>query len=98
MDKTKWHCMLVTVLACLGSVTIGRSQVVPYPPQVVANVALIGQGNAISPTTLIPFKTNLYRVSMYYEMVATTADCGSSMTVAFQWTDDTRHAHNKQIS
>lgn len=72
-------------------------QALQYPPQVVANVALTGQGNAIPATTLMTFKTNLYRVNMYFEMVTTTADCGSSIAPTFQWVDDAHRSRSKQI-
>lgn len=69
----------------------------PYPPKIVASVALTRQGGAIPPTTLVTFTANLYRVNAYYEMVATTPDCGSSVSPTFQWTDDSLHSRSQSM-
>jgi len=66
-------------------------------PQIVAKVALTGQAAAIPLTTLITFKANPYRVSLYYEMVQTSSDCASSIQPLFQWVDDTHHEKQAEI-
>jgi hypothetical protein len=66
-------------------------------PLMVAKVLLTSQGAAIPLTTLIKFKANLYRVSLYYEMVQTTSDCGSSVQPLLQWEDDSHHTKQAEI-
>jgi len=92
-------CAWLVLLASLGT-SYGqgeKKQSTVYPPKIVANVALTSQGGAIPPTTLITFTTNLYRVSAYYEMVATTPDCNSSISPTFQWTDDSLHSRSQSM-
>ena len=90
---------LTATLLLLGrAATTCFGQTTPYPPKVVVNVALTAQGGAIPSTPVLTFKTKLYRINMYYENFAKTADCGTSISPQFQWIDDTKATRTTSFS
>ncbi len=80
---TLFSAVLLVVL--LGN-SLGQSV---SSPKIVKTLALTGLTNAIQSLTILTLDSKLYRVNAYYEMVATTADCDSSIEPTFQWKDDT---------
>ena len=79
MRNAMAYLLILLVGSCVTA--LGQST---GSPRFVAKVALTNQGAAIPLTVLMRFKTNLYRLSAYYEMVSTTPDCNSSVYPAFQ--------------
>lgn len=89
---------LAAILTAVVEVT-AAAQTKPSPalPAIVASIALTGQTSAIPATPLMKFIGTLYRVSVYYEMTSTTANCASSVSPQIQWTDDTGELRTRSM-
>ena len=92
MRNAMAYLLILLVASCVTA--LGQST---GSPRFVAKVALTNQGAAIPLTVLMRFKTNLYRLSAYYEMVSTTPDCNSSVYPAFQWVDESQQTRHVDI-